>query len=82
MTHLDEDELRSQLNRLYDEGFSVRELARACNVADNALSSFRRGSRWGADRLARLKKALETLQAQRSPSPSPSLEPTNQDDNA
>lgn len=61
MTHLDEDELRDQLNRLYEEGFSIRELARACGVADNAISSFRRGSRWGPDRLARLKNAIETL---------------------
>lgn len=79
MTHLDENELRDQLNRLYEEGFSVRELARACGVADNAISSFRRGSRWGADRLARLKNALETLQAQRTP---PSPEPTNKDNEA
>lgn len=61
---LDAEALRAKLNRFYEHGVSLREIALRCNVHDNAVSSFRNGSRWGNNRLARLAEALEALEAE------------------
>ncbi len=61
---LDAEALRAKLNRFYDHGISLREIALKCKVHDNAISSFRNGSRWGKDRLARLAEALEALETE------------------
>lgn len=63
------ESLRERLERLVESGVTLRAIANRTHVHDNALSSFRRGSAWGKDRMGRLDAALQEFEQQLRPTP-------------
>ncbi len=67
----DQQALRERLIKLLAAGVSRRTIANEADVGEQNLSAFRHGTRWGADRLARLDAAMARLEAQLAPPPQP-----------
>lgn len=63
------ESLRERLEAIVQSGVTLRAIANRTKVHDNALSAFRRGSTWGADRMGRLHAALQEFEQQMLPTP-------------